>query len=91
LTISRKDFQQWMSLETTSEIRNLLVSEAQHYATLNYSLADETANEGELPSLEKLGLDSAMRMSVVKGIELFTNTDNLAEMLDFPEELEVEE
>ena len=76
-----------MSLETTNEIRNILVEEAQHYATLNYSLADKAANNSQGDyDLQALGLDSAMRMSVVKGIELFTDTDRLAGLLGFDEE-----
>ena len=71
-------------------IRNKLAEQANQYSTLNYSMADKAVNvshEGTY-NLEALGLDSAIRMSVVKGIELFTNFDELEDLMDFEEDEE---
>ena len=54
------------------------------YQACDGSLAEIAIYSAEKHDLEKLGLDSAMRLSTVRGIELFTNSDYLFEEL-YPE------
>ena len=74
---TKAQFEQWVNDETTCYIRNLLATQAQNEATLNYSLSDQMVNQEGEYSLERLGLDAAVKMSVVKGICYFTDTDVL--------------
>jgi len=62
-------------------VRNKLVEQASQYSTLDSSLAEQAVFRGDIESLQKIGLDSAIRMATVRGIELFTDVDALADEL----------
>lgn len=62
-------------------VRNKLVEQANQYSTLDSSLAEKSVFTGDIESLQKLGLDSAIRMATVRGIELFTDSDALCNEL----------
>ena len=73
--INPVDFEQWANHPVTAFVRNKLTEQRNEYAKLDYSLAEYALNNPE--DLNKLGLDSAMRMATVRGIELFTDFDTL--------------
>ena len=59
-------------------MRNELIEQGDNYRRFDHSLAEKAAHYSDAgATLEALGLDSLMRASVVKGIELFTNFDSL--------------
>ncbi len=58
-----------------------LTEQANEYNKLDSSLADKAVFRGDIESLQKIGLDSAIRMATVRGIELFTDVDALADEL----------
>ena len=64
----------------------MLAEQAQKEASLNFSLSDQMVNDEGDYSLERLGLDAAVKMSVVKGICYFTDTDALRIALDYEED-----
>ena len=69
------EYMSWVNNPVTCWVRNVLVQERNNQVSLDNSKADFTANGNDDYDLQKIGLDSAMRMAVVKGIDLFTNTD----------------
>ena len=82
LTIA--EFQDWISSPIGCKVRNYLVQQYNEYTNLDETLAEQVANLGDMESLEKLGLDSAIRMATARGIGLFTDTNALSSEL-FPE------
>ena len=58
-----------------------LTDQADKYSKLDFSLAEQAVFRGDIESLQKIGLDSAIRMATVRGIELFTDVDALADEL----------
>ena len=58
-------------------VRNYLIKQAQEYNTLNSSLSERAVFAGDIESLQTLGLDSAIRIATVRGIELFTDSEAL--------------
>ena len=77
LTLS--DFEQWVNDPMTIKVRDYLLSERASMNSLDDSNILEANIYGEeLSALERLGLESAMRLSVIKGIDLFTNWDDLS-------------
>ena len=58
-----------------------LTEQADKYSKLDSSLAEQAVFRGDIESLQKIGLDSAIRMATVRGIELFTDVDALADEL----------
>jgi hypothetical protein len=82
---TKTQFEQWVNDSTTCYIRNLLAEQAQNEASLNFSLSDQMVNDEGEYSLERLGLDAAVKMAVVKGICYFTDTNSLRDALDFEE------
>lgn len=62
-------------------VRNHLVKQVVEFNKLDDSLAENAANNGGLESLQKLGLDSALRSATARGISLFTDTQALCDEL----------
>ncbi len=58
-----------------------LTEQASKYNKLDSSLAEQAVFRGDVESLQKIGLDSAIRMATVRGIELFTDVDALVDEL----------
>ena len=58
-----------------------LTEQADKYSKLDSSLAEQAVFRGDIESLQKIGLDSAIRMATVRGIELFTDVDALVDEL----------
>ena len=58
-----------------------LTEQADKYNKLDSSLAEQAVFRGDIESLQKIGLDSAIRMATVRGIELFTDVDALVDEL----------
>ena len=67
------EYKSWVNDKVTCYVRNTLIQERQNLVSLDNSKADFTANGNDDYDLQKIGLDSAMRMAVVKGIDLFTH------------------
>jgi hypothetical protein len=78
------DFEQWVNSPMTCMVRDYLLKERASMNSLDDSrLLEGNAYGQDLTALEALGLESAMRLSVVKGIDLITNFDDLQSAL-FP-------
>ena len=75
------DFQDWINSPVGSLVRNHLVNQVIEFNKLDDSLAEKAANTGDIESLQKLGLDSAMRAATARGISLFTDIDRLVDEL----------
>ena len=76
--ITRHDFEQWANSPMTMKVRDYMLKEHEAMGKLTDSLMLENTVYAEgLSPLEALGLESAMKLSVIKGIELFTNFDAL--------------
>lgn len=75
-----KEFHDWANHPVTCRVRNHLISELRETDTVSGSgiLKNNAYGQGLNP-LEALGVESAMRLSVVKGIEAFTDFDSLPE------------
>jgi hypothetical protein len=69
------EYKSWVNDKVTCWVRNVLIQERQNLSSLDNSKADFTVNGNDDYDLQKIGLDSAMRMAVVKGIDLFTDYD----------------
>lgn len=57
------------------------MEQAKQYNGFDFSLVEAIAEGGAKATLEVLGLDSAMRVSTVKGIFLFTDFYALGELM----------
>ena len=75
------DFQEWINSPVGCLVLSKLTEQANEYNKLDSSLAEQAVFRGDVESLQKIGLDSAIRMATVRGIELFTNIDALADEL----------
>lgn len=80
MAISREEFAQWVNDPVTCYIRNELIEQRNEYASLDGTPAEQVAhiNKPDM-TIEDIGLACSIRMAVVKGIELFTNTNELSE------------
>ena len=68
----------------TVQVRNYLLQEREEMVRLDESaIFQKTLYSESLTGLEQLGLESVMRLAVAKGLETFTNFDELSETL-FP-------
>lgn len=84
-----EDFTQWANSPVTIFVRNHLLKEREEMNHLDGSaMMQKTVYSNNLTGLEQLGLESAMRLSVVKGLEAFTDFDELSNQL-FPNSQEV--
>ncbi len=80
--ITRADFEQWANSPITMKVRNYMLKEHASMSNLNDSaMLENTVYTEGLSPLEALGLESVMKLSVIKGIELFTNFNVLIEEL----------
>ena len=75
------DFQEWINSPVGCLVLSKLAEQANEYNKLDSSLADKAVFRGDIESLQKIGLDSAISMATVRGIELFTDVDSLADEL----------
>lgn len=75
------DFQDWINSPVGCLVLSKLTEQASEYNKLDSSLAEKAVFRGDIESLQSLGLDSAIRMATVRGIELFTDIDALADEL----------
>ena len=78
--LTKADFTDWSRLPMTVKVRNHLLKERESMNSIDGSglIEKNTYAEG-LSSLEALGLESAMRASVIRGLDVFTNFDELSE------------
>lgn len=90
MDITKEDFEQWANSPVTHKVRNYLIEQRNDFASLDNTFADTAAMDSPDFNLETLGLNAACRMSVVRGIDMFTNIDDLYREF-FPESAEKEE
>ena len=80
MSISKEEFAQWVNDPTTCYIRNKLIEQRDQYVCLDDSPAEDIVNVHKPNmTMEDVGLACAIRMAVAKGVELFTNTNELEE------------
>ncbi len=74
----KSQFTQWVNNPMTLRVREYLLKERKEMNEIDSSkLFEENAYSQGLTPLESLGLESVMRASVIKGIDAFTDTDQL--------------
>jgi len=84
LKISEADFKQWKNDKVTSVILSYLIKERENYEKVDFSLAEMAgsySSDSISLNLERIGLDSAMRASIVQGIDIVLNIEALEEEL----------
>lgn len=74
--ITAAEFAQWANDPVTCYVRNKLIEQRNEYANLDETLAEQAVYSKDA-DLQQLGLDSALRMATIRGIELFTDTDSM--------------
>ncbi len=78
MKISKADYQQWANDPVTCAIRNYLVGEIRDLDSLtNHPLIDKNTYTDDLTALEQVGTSVLLRSSAIKGLEMFTNFDEL--------------
>lgn len=76
--ITRHDFEQWANSPMTMMVRDYMLKQHQSMNRMTDSaMLEKTVHTQGLSPLEALGLESAMKLSVIKGIELFTDFNAL--------------
>ena len=87
MEFNTKDFAEWANNPMTVAVRDHLIERRSLYNNLDCNtLAQSTVYGQGLNPLDKLGLVSVMNLSVISGIEEFTNFEVLEESM-FPEEV----
>ena len=69
------EYKTWVNDKVTCYVRNKLIEQRKFHSSLDNSLADFTAHGNSDYDLQKIGLNAAMSMAIVKGIDLFTDHD----------------
>ena len=76
------DFEQWANLPMTMKVRDHMLNQHAEMRDLTESaMIEQTVYAKGLTPLEALGLEAVMKMSVVRGIELFTDYESLSNSL----------
>ena len=82
------EFESWANHHVTCRVRNHLIEVREEMNKIESSrLLESNAYTDQLTPLEMLGMESVMKMSVIKGIDTFTDFDALFQEL-LPEEKE---
>lgn len=83
---TQADFEQWANSPITALVVRHLLEEQADYEHIDTTLALKAGSMDDSSlalTLERIGLDSAMRASVTEGIRMFTDFDRLlADMQD---------
>ena len=76
------EFDEWKNHPMTCKVMDYLNGEREKLNSIDDSVVLECSVSGnKMVSLEKLGMDSFKRASIIEGIDMFANTKNLrAEM-----------
>lgn len=83
--LTEDDFAAWANQPITLMVRDYMLEEHETMRDLTESaLFEDNVFGNGLSGLEQLGLEAAMRMAAIRGIEHFTNFDVLVDNL-FPE------
>lgn len=77
IDLLQKEFNEWANHPTTIKVRNLLIRERSQYDSIDESYASKLIHSDKIEPLENIGIDTLMRACIVKGIDVFTNFDDL--------------
>lgn len=72
-------------------VRDYLIEQRDYFNKVDGSLADRVANGDDPKTLESLGLDTMMRAAIIRGIDLFTDFQELYESMVAEEKIIVSE
>jgi hypothetical protein len=72
------EFDEWKNHPMTCKVMDYLNSEREKYNSIDKSVVLECSVSGnKMASIEKLGMDSFKRASIIEGIDKFANVENL--------------
>lgn len=84
MKVSKADFDRWRDDSVTKVVLRYLEQERDVFSRIDFSLAEMSgsySSDSINLDLNRIGLDSAMRASIVQGIDLVLNTGALEEDL----------